>query len=304
MCSATLYIMVLKSAIDNIGVLSYNIRGKILFLRSFILIVPLTIILSQKKSTVYGVDSKSLLPTKNERKILMTNLYEIDEYEWKKRFSSKMNTLLAEKKASINRVANEIGVDAKTIRSYTEGKSVPSALITCKLAEYFGVSTDFLIADVPKNNGYTDNTIIELANLVKLFHTKVTVNDAEDTVIMHINDKILTSVIAELYYNRNRSDYDSVAATLANAYGRLKIHNGNLVDYLTFEKLIRHKFIYQGLEDDCYDCVDENGNDCIAVDDWNAYDEIQRREQKWDDMTAHDRELWWSDFCKSQQNNK
>lgn len=231
---------------------------------------------------------------------MIYNLYDIDEEQWKKNFAAKFNTLLGAKNVSINKAANEIGVDGKTLRSYSSGTSVPSAIIICKLAKYFDVSTDYFITNTANNTGFSDNTIIELANIVKLFNVKVIVSDNEDVVTIHINNKIITSIVAELYYSRNRSDYDSVAATLANAYGRLKVHNSNLVDYTTFENLIRHKFIYHGFEDDCFDCIDENGNDCIAVDDWEAIDEIYRREEEWYEMSVTEREKWWKEFCKSQ----
>lgn len=231
---------------------------------------------------------------------MIDNKYDIDETVWKKNFASKFNTLLAAKNVSINKAATEIGVDGKTLRSYAAGTSVPSAIIICKLADYFDVSTDYLVANGKKDTGFSDNTISELANVVKHIKTTVTSNDDEDIVTLTIEDKILTAVLTELYDNRNRSDYENVVGTLANAYGRMKAHKGQLVDYPTFEKFIRRKFIYHGLEDDCFPCVDENGDDCIAVDDWASYDEIEQREEKWDNMTAFDRERWWSEFCKSQ----
>ena len=231
---------------------------------------------------------------------MIDNKYDIDETVWKKNFASKFNTLLAAKNVSINKAATEIGVDGKTLRSYAAGTSVPSAIIICKLADYFDVSTDYLVANGKKDTGFSDNTISELANVVKHIKTTVTSNDDEDIVTLTIEDKILTAVLTELYDNRNRSDYENVVGTLANAYGRMKAHKGQLVDYPTFEKFIRRKFIYHDLEDDCFPCVDENGNDCVAVDDWEAYDEIERREEEWDNMTAFDRERWWSEFCKSQ----
>ncbi|MDD6278243.1 MAG: helix-turn-helix transcriptional regulator [Oscillospiraceae bacterium] len=230
---------------------------------------------------------------------MLTNNYDIDEALWKKEFAAKFNNLLAAKDVSINKAATEIGVDGKTLRSYASAASVPSAIIIRKLADYFGVSTDYLVANGKTSTGFTDNTITELANVVRNIDTVVKSNEELDTVTLTIQDKILTVILSELYYSRNRSDYESVAETLANAYGRMKTYQGHLIDYATFEKLIRHKFIYHDLEDDCIPCVDENGNDCIGVDDWESYAEIGRREEEWENMTAFDRERWWTEFCQA-----
>lgn len=231
---------------------------------------------------------------------MLDNRYDIDEVIWKKNFAFKFNNLIAEKGVSINKAATEIGVDGKTLRSYSTGTSVPSAIIIHKLADYFDVSTDYLLDNLKKNVEFSENTIIELANIIKNIDVIVRVNESDDVVSLHINDKILTAVLEELYYNRKADNYENIVDNLAHFYGKMKVHNGKVIDYDTFEKLVYHRFVYHGLEEDCFPCVDENGNDCIAVDDWEADDEIQRREKLWCNMNASEREDWWLEYNKSQ----
>ena len=85
----------------------------------------------------------------------MMDNYEIDETAWKKNFSDTLLRLMGKRNISINKLAAEILVDPKSIRNYIDKKSVPSAIILKKLADYFEVSTDSLIQSQDRFSGQT-----------------------------------------------------------------------------------------------------------------------------------------------------
>lgn len=65
------------------------------------------------------------------------------------------------------RLAIELGIDQTSISSYECGKYLPTVEVLVKLAEYFGVSTDYLLglSDVktPLKTAATDQTAYALA---------------------------------------------------------------------------------------------------------------------------------------------
>ena len=97
------------------------------------------------------------------------NNYEIDETAWKKNFSDTLQRLMGKRNISINKLAAEILVDPKSIRNYIDKKSVPSAIILKKLADYFEVSTDSLIQSQDRFSG---QTIAALAVILRDFDVR------------------------------------------------------------------------------------------------------------------------------------
>lgn len=66
--------------------------------------------------------------------------------------AEKIKTLRKEKKWSQDDLSKAIGVHTKHISRYENGKATPGPEILKKIADAFGVSTDYLIYDdVPKN---------------------------------------------------------------------------------------------------------------------------------------------------------
>lgn len=102
------------------------------------------------------------------------NNYEIDETAWKKGFSDTLLRLMGKRNISINKLAAEILVDPKSIRNYIDKKSVPSAIILKKLADYFEVSTDSLIQSQDRFSG---QTIAALAVILRDFDVLLTEAD-------------------------------------------------------------------------------------------------------------------------------
>ncbi len=46
-------------------------------------------------------------------------------------------------------LAKELGVDCSTIAKYETGDRLPDIVMLCKLASFFGVSTDYLLGRAP-----------------------------------------------------------------------------------------------------------------------------------------------------------
>lgn len=57
-------------------------------------------------------------------------------------------------------VANAIGIEQKTLSNYETGKTNPDSFAIIKLADFFGVSTDYLL-------GRTNNNTIDATDIVK-----------------------------------------------------------------------------------------------------------------------------------------
>ena len=57
-------------------------------------------------------------------------------------------------------VANAIGIEQKTLSNYETGKTNPDSFAIIKLADFFGVSTDYLL-------GRTNNNTIDANDIVK-----------------------------------------------------------------------------------------------------------------------------------------
>lgn len=227
------------------------------------------------------------------------NWYYVDEEIWKKEFSETINTLLKEKNVSLYKVATAINVDPKTLRNYIDCKSIPSAIIIIKLAKYFNVSLDYLTSNGKIDTGYSDETVTELGTLIKSFDVSLLKDkESDDTVTLKITDKIITTIIKEMYLTKEYPNYDSIVQKLAKYYGKMKVYNKKLVDYVTFQNLINHEYIYHDLEEDIMECVDENGNNCLGIDPY-TFEEIEKREAEWEQMTIPERETWWENFCKS-----
>lgn len=228
--------------------------------------------------------------------------YYIDEEQWKKDFSQMLNKMLRKNEISINKVADAIDVDPKTLRNYIDKKSVPSAIILKKLSDYFNVSTDYMITNGECTIGYSDKTILELAEIVRDFDVFMDMDKENcDSVTLKINDRRLAMAIKEMYFSKGRDDYNSIVGELSRAYGSMKTFRKHLEDYQTYHELIRQEYIYQDI-DNFQVYQDENDNDCYGFDEIDC-DAIERRSEEWENMTVSEREKWWksrSDTAKSQ----
>ena len=226
----------------------------------------------------------------------MMNNYEIDETAWKKGFSDTLLRLMGKRNFSINKLAAEILVDPKSIRNYIDRKSVPSAIILKKLADYFEVSTDRLIQSQDRFSG---QTIAALAVILRDFDVLLTEAD-RGTVTLQFKDSVLAAIVEELYFSRGKEDYAEIAETLSLNYGNMQMVNQHLVDYITFRNLIRHEYIYHGLEEDIRLYTDENGDECYGIDSYTV-EEIEKRTDNWDNMSQSEQDAWYREYQKQSQ---
>lgn len=224
------------------------------------------------------------------------NNYEIDETAWKKGFSDTLLRLMGKWNISINKLAAEILVDPKSIRNYIDRKSVPSAIILKKLADYFEVSTDRLIQSQDRFSG---QTIAALAVILRDFDVLLTEAD-RGTVTLQFKDSVLAAIVEELYFSRGKEDYAEIAETLSLNYGNMQMVNQHLVDYITFRNLIRHEYIYHGLEEDIRLYTDENGDECYGIDSYTV-EEIEKRTDNWDNMSQSEQDAWYREYQKQSQ---
>lgn len=216
------------------------------------------------------------------------NNYEIDEAAWKKDFSDTLYRLMRKRDISINKLAAEILVDPKSIRNYIDKKSVPSAIILKKLADFFEVSTDSLIQS---QNRFSGQTIAALAVLLRDFDVSLVKAD-KDAVTLQFKDNVLAAILEELYFSREKKDYAEIVETLSLHYGSMQTMNQHLVDYITFRNLMRHEYIYHGLEDDIAVYQDMDGNECYGMDSYTV-EEIEKREEQWENMNQSEQDAWY-----------
>lgn len=210
--------------------------------------------------------------------------YETEEKLWKKEFSDTLNKLLFNHNISINQLANAIETDPKTIRNYINQKSVPTAIILMKIADYFNVSVDYLVTGGKTGLTYSARTIRELATLIGNFDIKLNHPDNVyyQSVSLTVNDPILASIITELCMTSEK-DFRRHAEQVSSAYGSLKVFRQRFVDYGTFQNLIKDRYIFDDFDD---------------LDSFTAEDEINSRREKWEKMSLFEREQWWRNWLE------
>ena len=117
---------------------------------------------------------------------------------------------------------------------------------------------------------------------------------------MQFKDSVLAAIVEELYFSRGKEDYAEIAETLSLNYGNMQMVNQHLVDYITFRNLIRHEYIYHGLEEDIRLYTDENGDECYGIDSYTV-EEIEKRTDNWDNMSQSEQDAWYREYQKQSQ---
>lgn len=62
-------------------------------------------------------------------------------------------------------VAKATGIDQKTLSNYETGKTNPDSFAIIKLADFFGVSADYLLGRTPEHTPDTQNIISRLSKI-------------------------------------------------------------------------------------------------------------------------------------------
>jgi transcriptional regulator with XRE-family HTH domain len=71
------------------------------------------------------------------------------------------------KKLSQEELAKIIGVAKPTLSSYEQNKRMPDMDIQGKIADYFGVSLDYLHDRIAKPNGATDEDVLDIEEAIR-----------------------------------------------------------------------------------------------------------------------------------------
>ena len=67
------------------------------------------------------------------------------EHPFFDRFNNLITSAVSVNHKSISEIAREIGIRRNTLHNYRNRKLLPSAETLLKIADYFGVSTDYLL---------------------------------------------------------------------------------------------------------------------------------------------------------------
>lgn len=211
----------------------------------------------------------------------------IDEKEWKKEFSDMLNKLLHDHEISINQLADKIDIDPKTIRNYINQKSVPTAVILMNIANHFNVSVDYLATGGKTKLTYSARTIREIATLIRNFNVKFDYDNNDNTnghsISLKIEEPILTAIITELFMTPD-DEFESHLEKIISSYGNMKALDRHLVDYATFQNLIKYRYVYGEFDDVCY-----------------TVGEYDRRREEWENMSLSERERWWADWLEEHE---
>ncbi len=62
-------------------------------------------------------------------------------------------------------VSEAIGIDQRTLSNYETGKTNPDAFAIIKLADFFGVSADYLLGRTPSNTINTEDIIKKISRI-------------------------------------------------------------------------------------------------------------------------------------------
>ncbi len=222
---------------------------------------------------------------------------EFDEAIFKKSLGKNLNSLILSKGLTVNKVSTDTGIDGKSLRSYIKGESVPTAISIYKLATYLEVTADYLIFGRNANSSFSPTTIASLGALVKDCKLSYDRQASDDnTLVIRVNDHILSTVLKELFFAKGAPRYDDVVDYLVKRFGDVKSIHGQLVDYHMFRYLVRQEFLYQNIdkEDITYNA---DGSQSLN---WDDHDELILRSEQWDQMDEEEHEAWWKLYSAGQ----
>lgn len=84
------------------------------------------------------------------------------EKQMKYRLSNSLRELTRREQKSYEEIASEIGISRQNLSKYMNGKGLPNSLIMRRIADYFGVSCDYLMARVDGTSPVESEIIYEL----------------------------------------------------------------------------------------------------------------------------------------------
>ncbi|MBR0043726.1 MAG: helix-turn-helix transcriptional regulator [Synergistaceae bacterium] len=122
-------------------------------------------------------------------------------------FADILKRLLAEKKISFANLGRAVGVTKQTISEYCKGNTVPKADTLIKIAEYFGVSPDYLLTGVEPQD--------------KREHQELNLSGAAIKKIKECDPEILTLVdnlLSDNEFYEGLLDFNAIIKFYANVF--------------------------------------------------------------------------------------
>ncbi|EOY7170439.1 helix-turn-helix domain-containing protein [Clostridioides difficile] len=144
--------------------------------------------------------------------------------------SEKLKYLRDLKKLTQKEVANSIGVTTSAYGFYEQGKRTPSPELIVKLAEYFNVTTDYLLGHTKTSYSVNAN-IPEVPSIICEDNSNYDIIDEEkDIESLEDMNKLLKNTdcnnevkeVLRKYMQLNEFDRKAIERMIDNAYERLK----------------------------------------------------------------------------------
>lgn len=214
-----------------------------------------------------------------------------EEKRWKKEFSLILTKLIAEQGLTVNKLANAIDIDPKTITHYIDESSVPTIVILMRLADYLSVSIDYLVTGGKTGIQYSSRKeIYKLAERISGIDMQINNFDKLDcdgcqSVSVTIKDPFLAPIIIELCLTPQK-DFISHAEQVIAKYADMETSKDYLTDPETFKNLIRDRYISDGFE--------------FGVCDFDE-DASEKYSQQWEQMSVEQREEWWKNWLEEHE---
>lgn len=131
--------------------------------------------------------------------------------QFHERFDKLLTNAQMIQKKSLRQIAEESGVSVNTLIAYKSKKTAPDALNLMRLADYFGVSTDYLLG----REGYE----LENENNGNWFYPRATLRNGDDVGISTYNPFRLDTALRQFDVWLD-SGYDIKEAWLQSIDGR------------------------------------------------------------------------------------
>jgi len=110
-------------------------------------------------------------------------VYNVTKEETMANFGSRLSELRKNKNLTMKDLANEIGVSRTTISRYENDSRQPSKEVLEVLADYFEVTTDYLLGRTNQKYFSQDETIA--------FHAKGDLNEEDQKMVRDLIDRLV-----------------------------------------------------------------------------------------------------------------
>ena len=129
----------------------------------------------------------------------MSKLSSIDNYN--KPFPSTLRKLIERKKTTIKAVADYIGVSRQAVSQYQDGSTQPNAETVVKIADFFNVTTDYLLTGKSKEVDESLNVTCDFTGLSPKSVEKIVSWKSTDDYHRFWNDYISAIIESDKFEN-------------------------------------------------------------------------------------------------------